>query len=954
MAPKAPHSRVECRQRVHPATISPAGPTRKKLSVVDATVARWAAFGATWLFNSTETSQDVLLHQDLLKQTLRETLDDYRHFSGELRWATENDVDPSDLQQRYTGRPIITYSASTDPGVELIHASYDQPLSDIVPSVQDRCKNKNAWVNTHFPQNELLPKCKLAFDSSLAEYKDAPGYPTWATASTNATKPENLDQIKLSPSAFPPWPTWDVTAPIEHVQIRFGANEVANMKQAAQAALPHHQRNSPPISRFDALLAHLWILINRARQHQETQEGIYMNITLGLRNRIRPPLPDTFTGSPVLVGHISHRGSDTCSAEDLGTIALSIRNMVSQFTPEAVTAYLHDAAHEVSPQRLWQTFLGHNHVLATSWTRLGVYELDFCGTRPVYVQDSMPRVDGMLQVIDVGEGAKDFDISLSLESDDGYLLFEDAQDMKLAGGAGQNHSSCDLCAIIWWSLRHDWRKRPLNRGHGEFIAGDFNVRVYRNPPRGAGAIQRLDVLVMPPGSSRNFSWSPDQHGSWRIGPLDEKPWLVRSHLTVYSDTSCAENRQTSSETAFKLPEAYSGSPQSLDLVSQWLADCVKRHGSNCSDDDESVLPKHVIEIGDLVQDGTLSTRIITTNGSRGKYLTLSYCWGRGPFFTMTSDNIDELHDSLPVAKLPQTIRDAVSLAKHLGFRYLWVDSLCIIQGGDVLSTADWEEQSQDMDSSSVLETASEISSSWVSLVEEYSRRSLTFMTDKLPAISGLAAVVSHNTGQDFHFGIWQRRAQHMLMWRHVGRTEEQKTVYLRQKTPRAPTWSWASVDGGVEFLKGAVDPARLDLRGKSLIITGRLEKMDTIRYHVEGKYYGEYEKHRPWMKFRTTMKSFLDDLDDIPHSHRKTPPGGPKELVGMWLFFLGQNVGLILAPVEPVALQSKGLSREKINWVYDLFSRTAQSVKTFRRVGAFIGYNTPRGGQNKLKTIEII
>lgn len=518
MAPIPPHGRVECRQRVYPATISPGGPTRKKLSIVDATVARWAAFGATWLFNSTETSRDISLHQDLLKQTLRETLDDYRHFSGQLRWATENDIDPSDLQQRYIGRPIITYGTATDPGVELIHASYDRPLSDVLPGIQDRFKSKKSWVNTQFPQHELLPKCKLAFDSSLAEYKglpvlaiqitrfscggwamspmishcladaaclvkflhswaarareyttgsgsnisdesipkpifkpklldqhasltggtepnakliklarslplhrydwwatDAPGYPTPATASTNATRPENLDQIKLSPSTFPPWPTWDVTAPIEHVQIRFGANEVANLKQAAQAALPHHQRNSTTISRFDALLAHLWILINRARQHQETQEDIYMNITLGLRNRVRPPLPDTLTGSPVLVGHISHRGSDTCSAGDLGTIALSIRNMVSQFTPEAVTAYLHDAAHEVSPQRLWQSFLGHNHVLATSWTRLGVYELDFCGTGPVYVQDSMPRVDGMLQVMDVGEGAKDFDISLSLE-----------------------------------------------------------------------------------------------------------------------------------------------------------------------------------------------------------------------------------------------------------------------------------------------------------------------------------------------------------------------------------------------------------------------------------------------------------------------------------------------------------------------------------------------------------
>lgn len=121
--------------------------------------------------------------------------------------------------------------------------------------------------------------------------------------------------------------------------------------------------------------------------------------------------------------------------------------------------------------------------------------------------------------------------------DNGLLLFEDAQDMKLAGGGGQNLSSCDLCAIIWWSLRYDWRKRPLNRGNGEFVAGSFNVRIYRNPPRAAGTIQRVDILVMPPGSSERFSWMLGEQGLWHIGPPDEKPWIVRSHLTVYADTS---------------------------------------------------------------------------------------------------------------------------------------------------------------------------------------------------------------------------------------------------------------------------------------------------------------------------------------------------------------------------------------------------------------------------------
>ncbi|KAH7204828.1 hypothetical protein DER44DRAFT_624559, partial [Fusarium oxysporum] len=34
------------------------------------------------------------------------------------------------------------------------------------------------------------------------------------------------------------------------------------------------------------------------------------------------------------------------------------------------------------------------------------------------------------------------------------------------------------------------------------------------------------------------------------------------------------------------------------------------------------------------------------------------------------------------SKLPQTLRDAVTVTRCIGIRYIWIDSLCIIQHGD--------------------------------------------------------------------------------------------------------------------------------------------------------------------------------------------------------------------------------------------------------------------------------
>jgi hypothetical protein len=183
-------------------------------------------------------------------------------------------------------------------------------------------------------------------------------------------------------------------------------------------------------------LSHIWILINRARGHDSREDNVYLNLTSGLRNRLSPSLPNEFVGSPLLLTYVSKTGKDA-SAGPIGHIAGGIRSTLTLFTSEAVSAYIHNAAYEASPQRLWQAFLSSRHTLVTSWTQLKAYEVHFgegSGAAPQlarYVQGVMPRMDGLVQVMDVGESG-DFDVSLNLERDAMDRLLEDPESRAFA------------------------------------------------------------------------------------------------------------------------------------------------------------------------------------------------------------------------------------------------------------------------------------------------------------------------------------------------------------------------------------------------------------------------------------------------------------------------------------------------------------------------------------------
>ncbi|KAJ4249838.1 hypothetical protein NW762_012181 [Fusarium torreyae] len=76
------------------------------------------------------------------------------------------------------------------------------------------------------------------------------------------------------------------------------------------------------------------------------------------------------------------------------------------------------------------------------------------------------------------------------------------------------------------------------------------------------------------------------------------------------------------------------------------------------------------------------------------YASLSHCWGLKKFLTLTKSNFSDFTKCIPSKDLPKTFQEAIHIARTLGFKYIWIDSLCIIQD----DAEDWKHESVRMGS----------------------------------------------------------------------------------------------------------------------------------------------------------------------------------------------------------------------------------------------------------------
>ncbi|ROV90976.1 hypothetical protein VSDG_07719 [Cytospora chrysosperma] len=99
---------------------------------------------------------------------------------------------------------------------------------------------------------------------------------------------------------------------------------------------------------------------------------------------------------------------------------------------------------------------------------------------------------------------------------------------------------------------------------------------------------------------------------------------------------------------------------------------------------------------------------------------------------------------------------------------------------------------------------SEYYTGWHKLVSNYCSRDLTNPRDKLTGFSGLAQIYAKRLEiptNDYLSGLWRHLLLRDLLWKRTCQPDALNVPRNRGRQPgRAPTWSWASIDGNVELM----------------------------------------------------------------------------------------------------------------------------------------------------------
>ena len=256
-----------------------------------------------------------------------------------------------------------------------------------------------------------------------------------------------------------------------------------------------------------------------------------------------------------------------------------------------------------------------------------------------------------------------------------FLLASKVGNLTYCGARG-----CQLCHTILASIRLQIQvelpdQEPLSgvTGFSLYLLHDVPGWTIKIQCKGEFGVFRTDVRLMPcnrveiEGFLRTPQWALDlasvDDGKSRI--CFQQPHEGCIHRV---DTECATAQ-----------------------IKTWIDNCKSLDQSCCSRPkycDKQGHPFRLLFLGD---EHVPCPRLVDVNtmDSEIEYVTLSHRWDSSTKATETTrENILIAYQSISLDVYPGHFKEAMSLTKRLGFKYMWIDSLCIIQD----CPEDWSKQ----------------------------------------------------------------------------------------------------------------------------------------------------------------------------------------------------------------------------------------------------------------------
>lgn len=133
--------------------------------------------------------------------------------------------------------------------------------------------------------------------------------------------------------------------------------------------------------------------------------------------------------------------------------------------------------------------------------------------------------------------------------------------------------------------------------------------------------------------------------------------------------------------------------ESFRFITESIKNCSTNHPACCASIQTGWAPTRVLDLVPFPDSDVL--RLVETKGNQRwpSYATLSHCWGAIKPAQLLQATRSSMLNSIQLDDLPKTFKDAIHITRTLGFRYLWIDSLCIIQD----SAQDWLNESMTME-----------------------------------------------------------------------------------------------------------------------------------------------------------------------------------------------------------------------------------------------------------------